>query len=120
MLLAGEKSPPSGPAQPVEVGHLHNVFRLEEGLYSGSAPESELDFQEIAKLGVKVIISVDGAKPNVDVAHRAGLRYVHLPIGYDGVPEQRGIELAKALSDAGAPVYFHCHHGLHRGPAAAA
>ena len=28
----------------------------------------------------------DGAKPDVTAAERYGLRYVHLPVGYDGIP----------------------------------
>jgi hypothetical protein len=50
------------------------------------------------------------------------MRYVHLPIGYEGLPQQRGAELARAAQSARAqgPVYLHCHHGKHRGPAAAA
>jgi hypothetical protein len=48
------------------------------------------------------------------------LRYVHLPHGYDGVPEVRGKELAKAVRDLPGPIYLHCHHGKHRSPAAAA
>jgi protein tyrosine phosphatase (PTP) superfamily phosphohydrolase (DUF442 family) len=101
---------------------LHNVFQVEDGLYSGDAPEGEEGFRELQKLGVKTIISVDGSKPNTELAHRYGMRYVHLPIGYDGVPRIRALELTKAVQVNGAagPIYIHCHHGKHRGPAAAA
>ncbi len=107
------------PAQPVEAKPLHNVFKIEGGLYSGDAPENEEGFHELQKLGVKTIISVDGSQPNVELAHKYGMRYVHLPFGYDGVPQSRGVELAKAAQEASVrgPVYLHCHHGMHRGPA---
>lgn len=110
------------PAQPVATTTLHNVFKLEGGLYSGNAPEGDEGFQELQKLGVKTIISVDGSKPNVELAHKFGMRYVHLPIGYDGVPKSRALELTKAVqvNAATGPIYMHCHHGKHRGPAAAA
>lgn len=109
-------------AEPVEAVPLHNVFKVERNLYSGDAPEGEDGFRELQKLGVKTIISVDGSQPNVELAHKFGMRYVHLPFGYDGVPEARRVELAKAaqVSLANGPVYMHCHHGQHRGPAAAA
>jgi hypothetical protein len=68
---------------------------------------------------VKTVISVDGAKPNVALAKKYGLRYVHMPHGYDGVPEHRAKELAKAVRDLPGPIYIHCHHGKHRSPAAA-
>jgi hypothetical protein len=70
-------------------------------------------------LGVKTIISVDGAKPDVATAKKHGLRYVHLPHGYDGIPDARAAELAKAVRDLPGPIYIHCHHGKHRSPAAA-
>jgi hypothetical protein len=69
---------------------------------------------------VKTVISVDGTKPDVATARSNGLRYIHLPIGYEGVAEHRTLELAKVLHDAQGLVYIHCHHGQHRGPAAAA
>lgn len=72
------------------------------------------------RLGVKTVISVDGARPDVAAAERHGLRYVHLPVGYDGIPSERATRLAKAVRDLPGPVYVHCHHGKHRGPAACA
>ncbi len=110
------------PAQPVETTALHNVFRVDDKLYSGNGPEDEAAFRELAKLGVKTIISVDGSQPNLALAHQFGMRYVHLPIGYDGVPQARAAELTRAAQTAevAGPVYMHCHHGKHRGPAAVA
>jgi hypothetical protein len=54
------------------------------------------------------------------MARKFGLQYVHLPIGYDGVPREQGLRIAKAVRDLPGRVYLHCHHGKHRGPAAAA
>jgi protein tyrosine phosphatase (PTP) superfamily phosphohydrolase (DUF442 family) len=101
------------------VKFLPNVYRLHEKVISGGQPDGERAFQELADLGVKTVISVDGAKPDVAAAKKFGLRYVHLPHGYDGVPEQRAKELAKAVRDLPGPIYIHCHHGKHRSPAAA-
>lgn len=112
-------APPDAP-KGVSTVHLHNVFRVTPRFLSGNAPADSESFAELARLGVKTLISVDGAKPDVEAARRHGLRYIHLPIGYDGVPTQRVAELAKAAQSAAGPVYVHCHHGLHRGPAAVA
>jgi len=101
-------------------GGLHNVVTLTPKLISGSAPQSDADFAELAKLGIRTVISVDGAMPDIERAHRYSLRYVHLPIGYDGMTSQRRLELARAIRDLPGPIYLHCHHGIHRGPAAAA
>jgi protein tyrosine phosphatase (PTP) superfamily phosphohydrolase (DUF442 family)/cytochrome c556 len=116
-VAAGEQ-----PAQPVETAVLHNVFRVDAKLYSGNGPEDEAAFRELSKLGVKTIISVDGSQPKIALARKFGMRYVHLPIGYDGVPQSRANELTKAaqMAEAAGPVYLHCHHGKHRGPSAVA
>ncbi len=99
---------------------LDNRIRVGPGLSSGSGPEGEAAFIELKRLGFKTIISVDGATPDVALAQKHDLRYVHLPVGYDGIPRARALELAKAVRDLPGPVYVHCHHGKHRGPAAAA
>lgn len=99
---------------------LHNVFRMTASVLSGSQPEGDASYAWLAAQGVKTIISVDGARPDVDTARRHGLRYVHLPIGYDGLSTNRMLELAKVGASVRGPFYVHCHHGKHRGPAAAA
>ncbi len=99
---------------------LHNVIRVTPKLLSGSSPEGETGFRTLQKLGVKTIISVDGARPELPLSKKFGLRYVHLPIGYDGVPEDQSLRLAKAVKELPGLVYMHCHHGKHRSPAAAA
>jgi protein tyrosine phosphatase (PTP) superfamily phosphohydrolase (DUF442 family) len=104
----------------VEAAGLHNVYRLNDRLYSGSSPEGDEGFASLRGLGVRTVISVDGARPDLERARRFGLRYVHLPVGYDGVPEAQALRLARAVRDLPGPVYIHCHHGRHRGPAAAA
>jgi protein tyrosine phosphatase (PTP) superfamily phosphohydrolase (DUF442 family) len=99
---------------------LHNLHRIGASVYMGSEPHGEQGFANLATLGVKSIISVDGAQPNLELAQRYGMQYVHIPIGYDGVTADEGRTLARAARDCPRPVYVHCHHGQHRGPAAAA
>lgn len=99
---------------------LPNAYRVAEKVISGGQPEGDQAFADLAALGVKTVISVDGAQPDVELARKHGLRYVHLPHGYDGIPGERVRELAKAVRDLPGPIYIHCHHGQHRSPAAAA
>lgn len=117
-------SPKPLPAFPkkvaVPLGGLQNVFQVGERMYSGSEPHGEEGFRTLAKMGVKVIVSVDGARPDLELAKKYGLRYVHLPIGYDGIHEPAGAALANLTRALSGPFYIHCHHGKHRGPAAAA
>lgn len=111
---------PAGPPQRVEAAHLPNAYRIHPKVISGGLPEGEAAFRELRDLGIKTIISVDGAKPDVELANKYGMRYVHVPHGYDGISEQRARELAKAVRDLPGPIYIHCHHGRHRSPTAAA
>jgi len=105
---------------PVHRPGLDNAHWLTDSVLCGAQPEGEAAFTELAVLGVKTVISVDGGRPDAAAARRHGIRTVHLPIGYDGVPADRARELAKAILELPGPVYIHCHHGLHRSPAAAA
>jgi protein tyrosine phosphatase (PTP) superfamily phosphohydrolase (DUF442 family) len=110
---------PRGPEK-IDAPHLPNAYRLHPRVISGGLPEGEAAFRELQSLGVKTLISVDSAAPDVQLAAAHGMRYVHLPHGYDGVPRQRVLELAKAVRDLPGPIYVHCHHGKHRAPTAAA
>lgn len=121
-VLIGCRRPPLPPppaAGPVEYEGLHNVLRLSDKLLSGSSPDGAAGFRSLQQLGVKTVISVDGAGPDIETARSFRLRYVHLPIGYDGVPRAQALRIAKAVRDLPGLVYLHCHHGKHRGPAAA-
>jgi protein tyrosine phosphatase (PTP) superfamily phosphohydrolase (DUF442 family) len=100
--------------------HLHSLLKVTGRIYAGGEPKDEEAFGDLARLGVKTVVSVDGARPNVEAAQRHGLRYVHIPIGYDGISDEACKSLARLVKDADAPFYIHCHHGVHRGPAAAA
>lgn len=98
---------------------LHNVYRLGDTIYSGSSPDDDSAFTSLAQLGIKTIISVDGAAPDLEAARAHGMRYVHLPITYSSVPHETLIGLVRATQELPGPIYVHCHHGKHRGPAAA-
>lgn len=99
---------------------IQNAFQVASNIYSGSQPENETAFSALASLGIKTIVSVDGSKPDTELAHKHGLRYIHLPFGYDGIPTNRVIELSQVALTQPGPLYVHCHHGKHRGPAAVA
>lgn len=136
--VAPPATPPTAPlqapapdaAEPVDLPGLHNIVAYQgvsgrgeaprPGFWSGSAPEGDAGFGSLAALGVRTIVSVDGAVPEIARAKAHGLRYVHLPIGYDGFDDARRAELVRAVRDLPGPVYIHCHHGKHRSAGAAA
>jgi len=119
VIAAGQE--PTGDWRPEKLNApgLPNAYRLHPRVISGGEPAGEAAFVTLKNLGVRTVISVDGAQPQIELAKQHGLRYVHLPHGYDGVPDDRAKELAKAVRDLPGPIYIHCHHGKHRSPAAA-
>ena len=92
------------------------------GLLSGGVPEGEEDFAHLRDLGIKTVISVDGASPDVETARKYGLTYIHIPTTYARVTTQEQTEVARAVSSSldKGNVFIHCHHGKHRSPAQAA
>ncbi len=104
---------------PADYPGVHNVVAYTDGFYSGSVPEGEAGLESLRAMGIKTIISVDGAKPEADVAAGKGMRYVHLPIGYNGITTERTLELSRVVKELPGPIYIHCHHGKHRSAGAA-
>jgi len=67
-----------------------------------------------------VLVSVDGARPALEMAKKYEMRYIHVPIGYDGIDSDAAKSFAQVACEIDQKMYVHCHHGKHRGPAAVA
>lgn len=102
--------------EPVGIEHHH---RWSEKLGQGGQPVGEVAFRNLAALGYTTVLSVDGAKPDLELAAKYGLRYVHVPIEYSGIERDQALRIVQAVRTSDGPVFVHCHHGLHRGPAGA-
>jgi len=96
------------------------VYRYSEAVLVGSEPEGDEGFQSLQKMGIRVILSVDGAQPDVELARRYGMRYVYIPIGYAAIDQNAALAMTRVARAINQPLYVHCHHGRHRAPAAAA
>jgi protein tyrosine phosphatase (PTP) superfamily phosphohydrolase (DUF442 family) len=110
----------ASPPERLDLPGVENAYRLSPRLYSGGEPRGEQAFAALKSLGIKTAISVDGATPDAETARRYGIRYVHLPVGYDGISREQAVRIIKAARTLPGPVFVHCHHGKHRGPAAVA
>jgi protein tyrosine phosphatase (PTP) superfamily phosphohydrolase (DUF442 family) len=104
---------------PIDAPGLLNVVAYGPSVWSGSVPVGDAGFATLKAWGVQTVISVDGATPDLTRANAAGIRYVHLPIGYDGFDDARKLQLVRAVRDLPKPIYIHCHHGKHRSAGAA-
>ena len=96
------------------------LMRISEEIWTGGQPSGLRAFQHLAAQGVRTVICVDGAIPDVNSARAAGLETVHIPMRYDRVSSPILQSIVKVLRERPGPWFFHCHHGTHRGPTAAA
>ena len=99
---------------------LSNVLLISDGLINGACPEGDAGLDSLRGLGVRTILCVDGSPPHVDGARARGMRYVHIPIGYDEIARDEALQLMRVATDLEKPIYIHCSHGRHRSPAAGA
>jgi protein tyrosine phosphatase (PTP) superfamily phosphohydrolase (DUF442 family) len=104
----------------LEREHLHRLIQLSPVIYSGAQPKGPEAFAALAEMGIRTVVSVDGARPDLMGAGVHGMNYIHVAIGYDGVSPEEATAFAHLVNEAEGPFYFHCHHGRQRGPAAAA
>ncbi|MDC0325421.1 hypothetical protein OAM01_01540 [bacterium] len=112
-------NPPSN--VPVENQQTSLNYRyITKAILVGGEPSGADAFAVLKRQGIKTIVSVDGATPNVELARQYGMQYVHIPIGYDGIDSKAALSLVRVAREFKRPIYVHCHHGQHRGPAAAA
>jgi protein tyrosine phosphatase (PTP) superfamily phosphohydrolase (DUF442 family) len=98
---------------------IEHYRRWSPRLGQGGQPVGDAAFANLASLGYKTVVSVDGLKPDLASAAKYGLRYVHVPFGYDGVPRDAQVKIVKAVLTSDGPTFIHCHHGVARGPAGA-
>ncbi len=117
--LLGADSLLAAEPEALAVDGVPNLHRITSGLLCGGAPQEPAGFDALAALGVRTVISVDGAVPAATACALRGMRAVHLPLGYDGITSTQADLIAAAVRDLPGPVFLHCHHGRHRGPAAA-
>ena len=96
------------------------ILKVDETLSCGPAPGNRIRLQDLADMGIRTIISVDAVQPDIEASTNLGMRYVHLPLGYEEIGDRKSMLIAKAVRDLPGPIYIHCHKGIHRAPAAAA
>lgn len=108
------------PVKVTDPAGIENAYQLAPNVWIGSQPEGTAGVGSMRQLGIQTIVSVDGAKPDLKTFH--DVRYIHIPVGYDGITREKQLAIAAILANPEiyGNVYLHCHHGKHRGPAAAA
>lgn len=110
----------AGPPDAEGTGTPENLIQIADQWFCGAVPHTNHQFAALADMGIRTLVSVDGSRPDLEMASKHGLRYVHIPIGYDGIDSVAAERLSNLSRTFSGRVYIHCHHGKHRGPAAAA
>jgi cytochrome c556 len=106
--------------QTLSESRLKNARRFAVGVICGGMPENEEAFAALRELEVKTIISVSGSPADTELARRYGMLCVHLPTGFSGLTDLRGLEIARAVHDNPEIAYICADDGSDRAPAAAA
>jgi len=105
--------------QRLKASGIENLIQVTDGIYSGGEPNLA-GLEQLQALGVKILVSVDGLSPDREAAEKLGMRYVHIPMGYDGIDSVQLQDFVTLMTQQQSKIFFHCHHGKHRGPAAVA
>ncbi|MCC6145017.1 MAG: hypothetical protein IT368_14525 [Candidatus Hydrogenedentes bacterium] len=120
IVIAFAAAPAAALPAPLDWPGLQHVLQISETIYSGCEPANGAAFDRLAAEGIRTVVSVDAQGPDTAAAEARGMRYVHIPIGYNSLPAAQVAAVKKVLEECPRPIYFHCHHGVHRGPAMAA
>src|SRR5688572_14033648 len=64
-----DQAQPAGPRE-IDSDLLPNAYRVTEKVISGGQPAGDAAFAQLREQGVRTIISVDGARPDVAAAKR--------------------------------------------------
>jgi protein tyrosine/serine phosphatase len=97
---------------------IDNFGRINANFYRGAQPVGQ-DYDDLAALGVKTIIDLtsdDAQAGERQMASRAGMRYVQIPMTTHREPTDAQIaQFLSIVNDpASLPVYVHCVGGKHR------
>ena len=113
-LLAGAQEKAQAPATTTTI---KNFGKVDDNYYRGSQP-SEVQMEELKRLGVKTIIDLrkDKVASAANWASRAGLQYFNITMkpGRAATDEQTAYFLNLVNDPKNWPVYVHCKGGRHR------
>lgn len=105
---------PDSWAAPVSVEGVPNLFRVSENLYRSAQPTRE-GFRNLAKMGIRTVVTFRGGHADRALTEGAGLTLVEIPMP-DIRPETgQVVQLLKILrDDSRSPVLVHCLKGADR------
>jgi protein tyrosine/serine phosphatase len=96
--------------------------QVTDHIYRGAQPETEADYELLARLGVRTILNLrdDNVAAERAIVERLGMRFVHAPMSGWQYPDTETVRAALAeLNSAGSEanpgaVFVHCRLGKDR------
>lgn len=101
-------------AQPLAVPGLPNLHAVSPILFRAAQPSAD-GFRELAKLGVKSVLSLRAFHGDRDALDGTGLRYQRIPFHTWHAEDEDVVAFLRFVNDpANQPVLVHCLHGADR------
>lgn len=101
-----------------QVNNLMNYYRVTPNIASSGAV-TQSTVNELIKHGFQTVIDfrteVEGTAEEKKMVKSAGMTYINIPIGADGVNESQLAAFKEALTEAELPILMHCATGSRAG-----
>ena len=100
--------------QRIDLEGVENFYRVSDALYRGAEPTEE-GYKNLAKLGIKTIVSLQLPTPKKELIKNLGMTSRHIPINPLNMKDEYAKEFLSIVSNPqNHPVYVHCLYGSDR------
>jgi protein tyrosine/serine phosphatase len=107
--------------QAAHASGIYGVSEVDRGLYRGSRPSKDADFQQLKELGIKTILSLQSSilwkLPEEKKALKKGYNFINLRIFAFSpyIANNRMVKILDTMRDESLkPIYVHCQFGRDR------
>ncbi|MBF0100438.1 MAG: dual specificity protein phosphatase family protein [Desulfobacterales bacterium] len=112
-VLQGTVRPESW-AKRIELPHVENLYRVDEGLYRSAQPDTD-GFLELKKFGITQVLNLRDFFDDADETKGMGLKLYSVEMNAWNIRDQDVIAALKIISDKqNRPLLVHCKHGADR------
>lgn len=100
--------------QAIDLEGVENLYKVSDALYRGAEPTEE-GYKNLAKLGIKTIVSLQLPSPKKELIENLGMTSKHIPINPLNMKDEYAEDFLSIVSNPkNHPVYVHCLYGSDR------
>ena len=100
--------------QAIDLEGVENLYKVSDALYRGAEPTEE-GYKNLAKLGIKTIVSLQLSSPKKELIKNLGMTSKHIPINPLNMKDEYAEDFLSIVSNPkNHPVYVHCLYGSDR------